>query len=102
MATLRHQIATNVLRVTRFRELLKQVRAYRPNDDLEIIKKAYELSVRFHTGQVRASGEPYLVHPLEVAVLLAEMKLDPHAIAAGLLHDLVEDTTVTIDEIRAQ
>ncbi|HEU5451799.1 MAG TPA: bifunctional (p)ppGpp synthetase/guanosine-3',5'-bis(diphosphate) 3'-pyrophosphohydrolase [Terriglobales bacterium] len=102
MATLRQQFATNVLRVTRFRDLVRQVRQYRPNDDLEIIKKAYETSLRHHTGQVRASGEPYLVHPLEVACVLAETKLDPVAIAAGLLHDAVEDTTMTVQEIEKE
>ncbi len=102
MATLRQQIATNVLRVTRFRDLLKLVRSYRPNDDVAIIRKAYDYSLRYHTGQLRASGEPYLVHPLEVAHVLAEMKLDPNAIAAGLLHDLVEDTAVTIEQIRQE
>ncbi|HET7183352.1 MAG TPA: bifunctional (p)ppGpp synthetase/guanosine-3',5'-bis(diphosphate) 3'-pyrophosphohydrolase [Terriglobales bacterium] len=102
MATLRQQLATNVLRVTRFRDLMKQVRAYRPNDDLEVIKKAYDFSLRYHTGQTRASGEPYLVHPLEVACVLAEIKLDTVAIAAGLLHDLVEDTSVTIQEIEKE
>jgi guanosine-3',5'-bis(diphosphate) 3'-pyrophosphohydrolase len=79
MATFRQQIATNVLRVTRFRDLMKQVRAYRPNDDLDLIKKAYDFSLRYHTGQTRASGEPYLVHPLGVAQVLAEMKMDPVA-----------------------
>jgi guanosine-3',5'-bis(diphosphate) 3'-pyrophosphohydrolase len=102
MATFRQQIATNVLRVTRFRDLMKQVRAYRPNDDLDLIKKAYDFSLRYHTGQTRASGEPYLVHPLEVACVLAEIKLDTVAIAAGLLHDLVEDTSVTIEEIEKE
>src|SRR5438105_1418268 len=102
MATLRHQIATNVLTVTRFRDLLKRVRAYRPNDDLAIIRKAYDYSLRHNTGQALASGEPYLVHPLEVACVLAEMKLDPVAIAAGLLHDSVEDTSVTIVDIRKE
>src|SRR5512141_222288 len=102
MATLRQQLATNVLRVTRFRDLMNQVRAYRPNDDLDLIKKAYEFSLRYHTGQTRASGEPYLIHPLEVACVLAEIKLDPIAIAAGLLHDLVEDTAVTILEIQKE
>jgi GTP pyrophosphokinase len=102
MATFRQQIATNVLRVTRFRDLMKQVRAYRPNDDLDLIKKAYDFSLRCHTGQTRASGEPYLVHPLEVACVLAEIKLDTVAIAAGLLHDLVEDTSVTIEEIEKE
>jgi guanosine-3',5'-bis(diphosphate) 3'-pyrophosphohydrolase len=102
MATLRHQIATNVLTVTRFRDLLKKVEAYRPNDDLTLIRRAYDFSLRNHTGQSRASGEPYLVHPLEVAHVLAEMKLDPVAIAAGLLHDSVEDTLVTIVDIRKE
>src|SRR5574340_761819 len=102
MATLRQQIATNVLRVTRFRDLMKRVRAYRPNDDVAIVRKAYDYSLRYHTGQQRASGEPYLVHPLEVAHVLAEMKLDTNAIAAGLLHDLVEDTAVTVEQIRQE
>jgi GTP diphosphokinase / guanosine-3',5'-bis(diphosphate) 3'-diphosphatase len=102
MATLRQQIATNVLTVTRFRDLMKMLRANRPNDDLEIIKKAYEYSLKVHTGQSRASGEPYLVHPLEVACVLAEMKMDPISIVAGLLHDSVEDTSVTIVDIRKE
>ncbi|HEY6937927.1 MAG TPA: bifunctional (p)ppGpp synthetase/guanosine-3',5'-bis(diphosphate) 3'-pyrophosphohydrolase, partial [Terriglobales bacterium] len=102
MATLRHQIATNVLTVTRFRELLRRIRSYRPNDDLGLIRRAYNYSLLHHTGQQRASGEPYLVHPLEVACVLAEMKLDPIAIAAGLLHDSVEDTSVTIIDIRKE
>ncbi|HEX6906752.1 MAG TPA: bifunctional (p)ppGpp synthetase/guanosine-3',5'-bis(diphosphate) 3'-pyrophosphohydrolase [Terriglobales bacterium] len=102
MATLRHQIATNVLTVTRFRELLKRIRSYRPNDELELVRRAYNYSLLHHTGQQRASGEPYLVHPLEVACVLAEMKLDPIAIVAGLLHDSVEDTSVTIIDIRKE
>src|SRR5437764_2860861 len=96
MATLRQQIETNILTVTRFRKLLEQMAETRPGDDLEIIRKAYEYSERNHAGQSRASGEPYLVHPLEVALVLAEMKMDSIAIAAGLLHDSVEDTSVTI------
>jgi GTP pyrophosphokinase len=102
MATLRQQIATNVLTVTRFRDLLRKVRAYRPADDLSLIKKAYEFSLQHHKGQARESGEPYLAHPLQVATLLADMRLDTTAITAGLLHDAVEDTTVTIDEIKAE
>src|SRR5712672_4669457 len=100
MATLRQQIATNVLTATKFRDLLKLVREYRPNDDLDIIQRAYDFSLQHHNGQTRASGEPYLVHPLEVALVLAEMKLDSTAVAAGLLHDSVEDTSVTIVDIR--
>ena len=102
MASLREQFATNVLTVTRFRELLRRMRANRPNDDLELIRKAYEFSQKYHAGQTRASGEPYLAHPLEVALVLAEMKMDPVAIAAGLLHDSVEDTSVTIVDIRKE
>jgi GTP pyrophosphokinase len=100
MASSREQIATNVLTATRFRDLLEIARVNRPSDDLEIIRRAYDLSLHYHSGQQRASGEPYLVHPLEVAILLAEMRLDTTAIAAGLLHDSVEDTTVTTEEIK--
>jgi len=99
---LRQQFATNVLTVTRFRELMRRMRANRPNDDLELIRKAYEFSQKHHAGQSRASGQPYLVHPLEVALVLAEMKMDPVAIAAGLLHDSVEDTSVTVVDIRKE
>ena len=98
MATLREQIATNVLTVTK----LKDMRENRPNDDLELVRKAYEFSQKQHSGQQRASGEPYLVHPLEVALVLAEMKMDAVAVAAGLLHDSVEDTSVTIVDIRKE
>src|ERR1700676_1898379 len=102
MATLREQIATTALTVTKFRELLRTMRANRPTDDLELVRKAYEFSQKNHAGQSRASGEPYLVHPLEVALVLAEMKMDPVAVAAGLLHDSVEDTSVTIVDIRKE
>src|SRR5438034_4060316 len=102
MATLRHQIATNVLTVTKFRDLLKKVRANRPNDDVEIIRKAYDYSLEHHKGQSRASGEPYLEHPLEVTTILAELKLDPTAIAAALLRDSVADTSVTTDHIQPE
>jgi GTP pyrophosphokinase len=102
MATLRQQLATNVLTVTRFRELMKTLRTTRSAEDLEIVKKAYDFSLRIHAGQTRASGEPYLVHPLAVAQVLAEMKMDPVSIVAGLLHDSVEDTTVKIEDIKRE
>jgi GTP pyrophosphokinase len=102
MATLREQIATNVLTVTRFRELMRKLRENRPNEDLAIVKKAYEFSQKYHSGQTRASGEPYLVHPLEVGIVLAGMKMDSISIAAGLLHDSVEDTSITSVEIRQE
>jgi len=100
MASLRQQIATTALTLTKFRDLMKRMQENRPQDDLTIVKKAYDYSLKHHEGQTRASGEPYLVHPLEVALVLAEMKMDPVAVAAGLLHDSVEDTSVTIVDIR--
>jgi GTP pyrophosphokinase len=78
------------------------VRANRPNEDLGLIRKAYDYTQKVHEGQNRKSGEPYLAHPLAVAMVLAELKLDPTAIVAGLLHDSVEDTTVTIEDIKKE
>jgi GTP pyrophosphokinase len=83
----------------RFEALLKRVHANRPSEDVSLIRKAWEFCVRHHEGQMRASGEPYIIHPLEVAEVLAEMKMDATAIAAGLLHDSVEDTPATNEEI---
>ena len=85
----------------RFEALLRQVQANRPSEDVSLIRKAWEFCVQHHEGQMRASGEPYIIHPLEVAEVLAEMKLDATAIAAGLLHDSVEDTPATSEEIDA-
>ena len=102
MATLRQQIATNVLTVTKFRDLMKRMQVNRPSDDLELVKKAYDYSMKHHAGQSRASGEPYLIHPLEVALVLTEMKMDSVSVAAGLLHDSVEDTSVTAVDIRKE
>ncbi len=85
----------------RFQALLRHVQANRPSEDVTIIRKAWEFCVQHHQGQLRASGEPYVIHPLEVAEVLAEMKLDATAIAAGLLHDAVEDTPATSEEIDA-
>jgi GTP pyrophosphokinase len=84
----------------RFETLLEKVRAYSPEADLELLRRAYVFSAREHKGQVRHSGEPYLVHPLEVADFLADMKLDVVAVAAGLLHDVVEDTLTTPEKIQ--
>jgi GTP diphosphokinase / guanosine-3',5'-bis(diphosphate) 3'-diphosphatase len=83
----------------KFQKLLATVRANRPSDDTEIIRKAWQFCLEHHKGQLRASGEPYVLHPLEVAQVLSEMKLDSTAIAAGLLHDAVEDTPVTTEDI---
>jgi GTP diphosphokinase / guanosine-3',5'-bis(diphosphate) 3'-diphosphatase len=84
----------------RFEDLLEKVRAYSPDADVELLRRAYVFSAFEHRGQVRHSGEPYLIHPLAVADFLADMKLDVVAIAAGLLHDVVEDTLTTVDRIK--
>src|SRR6187551_714524 len=83
----------------RFETLLEKVRSYSPEADLELLRRAYVFSALEHKGQIRHSGEPYLVHPLEVADFLADMKLDVAAVAAGLLHDVVEDTLTTPERI---
>jgi GTP pyrophosphokinase len=84
----------------RFEDLIEKVRATNPDADVELLRRAYVFSAYEHKGQVRHSGEPYLVHPLEVADLLADMKLDVVAVAAGLLHDIVEDTQTPIERIK--
>ena len=84
----------------RFEDLVEKVRASNPDADTELLRRAYVFSAFEHKGQLRHSGEPYLVHPLEVADLLADMRLDVVAIAAGLLHDIVEDTQTPIERIR--
>lgn len=96
-----YDAATAAVTGPRYTLLIDTVRRNRPSDDTEIIRKAWEFCLRHHRGQLRASGEPYVLHPLEVAIVLAEMKLDSTAIAAGLLHDAVEDTPVTTPEITA-
>jgi GTP diphosphokinase / guanosine-3',5'-bis(diphosphate) 3'-diphosphatase len=85
----------------RFEALIHLVQANRPSEDVSLIRKAWDFCVQHHRGQMRASGEPYIIHPLEVAEVLAEMKLDSTAIAAGLLHDAVEDTPATGEEIES-
>jgi GTP pyrophosphokinase len=84
----------------RFEDLVEKVRAYSPDADVELLRRAYVFSAFEHRGQVRHSGEPYLIHPLAVADFLADMKLDVVAVSAGLLHDVVEDTLTTVDRIR--
>ncbi len=84
----------------RFEDLVEKVRGIHPEADIDLLRRAYVFSAFEHKGQVRHSGEPYLVHPLEVADVLADMKLDVVAIAAGLLHDIVEDTQTPIERIK--
>lgn len=80
-------------------ELLDLIRGYFPNADLGLIQRAYEFSEKAHSGQMRRSGDPYILHPLGVAAILAELHLDLPTIATGLLHDTVEDTSVTLQDI---
>ncbi len=83
----------------RLNDILDRVGGYHPDPDLDLIKKAYVYSAKVHQGQIRKSGEPYLVHPLEVAGILADMRLDEASIVTGLLHDTIEDTLATKEEI---
>ncbi len=83
----------------RLEQILDRVDRHHPGDNLELVRRAYIFSAKEHKGQVRASGEPYLTHPLEVANLLAEMKMDAVTVSVGLLHDVVEDTLVSLEKI---
>jgi len=86
-------------KIIRIEDILDKVEEYNPNANFELIKKAYIFSAVAHKGQRRASGEPYLQHPLMVGYILAEMHMDEKTIVAGLLHDVIEDTMITIDEL---
>jgi GTP pyrophosphokinase len=85
----------------RLKDIIDHLHTYLPEPEVDLVRKAYVYSAKVHGGQVRLSGEPYLSHPLEVAGLLAQLLLDAQTVAAGLLHDIVEDTHVELDEIRA-
>ncbi|MCQ2080653.1 MAG: bifunctional (p)ppGpp synthetase/guanosine-3',5'-bis(diphosphate) 3'-pyrophosphohydrolase [Lachnospiraceae bacterium] len=85
-----------------YRDLLLRVRKYHPSGDLSLIEKAYQIAYQAHEGQVRKSGEPYIIHPLCVAIILADLEMDLETIAAGLLHDVVEDTVLTDEELKEQ
>ena len=82
-----------------YKELLASIRRYHPSDDLTLIEKAYALAKEAHGTQYRKSGEPYIIHPICVAIILAELELDKESIVAGLLHDVIEDTEYTYEDI---
>ena len=84
----------------RINDIVDRVLSYSPNADVDLIRKAYVFSAKVHIGQVRLSGEPYLIHPLEVTGILTQMKLDAASVATGLLHDTVEDTLTTLKDIQ--
>jgi len=83
-------------------ELEAKIREYRPKDDLSAVEKAFRFAKRYHEGQSRDSGEPYMVHPIMVGHILADMRMDPVAVETGLLHDVVEDTSVTVEQVRKE
>ena len=85
-----------------YEDLILRVKKYHPSDDISLIEKAYKVASEAHKDQLRKSGEPYIIHPLYVAIILADLEMDKETIAAGLLHDVVEDTVMTEDEIREQ
>src|SRR6476619_7516644 len=80
-------------------ELIARIRAYQPTADVDVVARAYDYSVRAHEGQKRKSGDPYFIHPASVAGIITELRLDTASICAGLLHDVVEDTLRTLDDI---
>jgi len=83
-------------------ELTERVRTYNPGVNVDAIQKAYDFSARVHRGQRRASGEPYLTHPLQVATIIADLRLDVASVTTGLLHDTVEDTLATLEEVEVE
>ena len=82
-----------------YQDLVKTIHKYHPSDDISMIEKAYKIAAQAHKDQKRKSGEPYIIHPLCVAIILADLEMDKETIAAGLLHDVVEDTVMTLDEL---
>ena len=85
-----------------YEQLIKRIKVYHPSADLTMIEKAYRLAYDAHKDQKRKSGEPYIIHPICVCIILAELELDKETIVAGLLHDVVEDTIFTIEELKAE
>ena len=82
-----------------YKELIKKILTYHPSTDISMIEKAYKVASKAHEGQLRKSGEPYIMHPLCVAIILAELELDKETIVAGILHDVVEDTVMTCSRV---
>ena len=85
-----------------FEKLKGLITKYNPEANLELISKAYEFSNEAHKGQERVSGDPYIIHPVEVGIILAELEMDATTIVAGILHDTVEDTRFSIEQVRAE
>ena len=86
--------------MVRLTDIVEKVRSYHPAADVDLINKAYVYSAKAHDGQMRKSGDPYFIHPVSVAHIIADMRLDPASVCAALLHDVVEDTAATNEEIK--
>ena len=85
-----------------YEKLKQMIKKYHPSGDISMIEKAYKIAYDAHEGQLRKSGEPYIIHPLCVCIILAELELDKETIVAGLLHDAVEDTWMTYEEVEKE
>ena len=85
-----------------YQELIQRIQKYHPSDDISLIQKAYNTAAEAHKNQLRKSGEPYIIHPLNVAIILAELELDKETIVAGILHDVVEDTIMTEEDLKRE
>src|SRR3954454_11069230 len=83
-------------------QVIDKTRAYLNDEHCEFVKKAYEFAKHSHREQYRKSGEPYIIHPIQVAGILADLEMDPETVAAGFLHDVVEDTDVTLMDIETE
>ena len=85
-----------------YADLIRSIRRYHPSDDISMIEKAYRIADKAHANQKRKSGEPYIIHPLCVAIILADLEMDKETLAAAILHDVVEDTVMTLDELKGE
>ncbi|WP_124066879.1 bifunctional (p)ppGpp synthetase/guanosine-3',5'-bis(diphosphate) 3'-pyrophosphohydrolase [Clostridium sp. E02] len=85
-----------------YKELVASIKRYHPSDDISMIERAYHIADDAHKEQLRKSGEPYIIHPLCVAIILADLEMDKETIVAGILHDVVEDTVMSLDELKAE
>src|SRR5512145_2386472 len=86
--------------MTTIDEIINKIAAYNPRADLDLVRRAYVFAEKAHEGQTRLTGDPYITHPLEAACVLADLEMDSTSIAAGLLHDVMEDSGVSMDQLK--
>ena len=85
-----------------FKELVGKIKGYNPNADIKLLDKAYPTAKKYHDNQFRKSGEPFIIHPLSVGMILADIELDQTSIAAAILHDVVEDTEYNLEKVTSE